>query len=109
MILQGSQHLLANLNPRTAVLVEYAPNLLGAHGAETVERFIGIVTGIGRDVYSLRRASMVPTDANRLRRLAAKLAPHGDEWAVDLLILPRSTKDRAGLARFRAPRPIRWV
>ncbi len=109
MILNGAQNLLANLHPRTAILVEYAPNLLAAHGPDAVEQFISLVTGVGRDIYTLRRASTVPTDATRLRRLAANLAPHGDEWAVDLLVVPVGLRDRMGLTRFRAPRPTRWV
>ncbi len=54
-------------------------------------------------------SSMVPTDGNRLRRLAAKLAPHGEEWAVDLLVVPDVQTDQRRLLRYRVPRPLRWV
>ncbi len=109
MILGGAAQTLQRLPKRTALLVEFAPNLLATHGPHEVESFIRTITGLGRKIYTLRRASMVPTNETRLRRLAAKLAPHGDEWAVDLLVCPDVAVDRRRLIRFRPPRPMRWV
>jgi FkbM family methyltransferase len=109
MILGGAGRLLAEMHPRTAWLVEYAPNLLAAHGPDEIGQFIQLMTATGRRIYALRRASMVPTDGDRLRRLATKLAPHGDEWAVDLLVVPDVRTTQRRLLRYRVPRPLRWV
>ena len=109
MILRGAAKTLERLPKRTALLVEFAPNLLAAHGPGEVESFIETLTGLRRTVYTLRRASIVPTGEDRLRRLAVKLAPHGDEWAVDLLVCPDVAVDRRRLMRYRVPRPMQWV
>jgi FkbM family methyltransferase len=109
MIVRGAPKLFTSLPARTAVLIEFAPNLLAAHGPSEVDAFIRFVTGLGRPLWTLRRASIAATDGDRLRRLATKLQPLGDEWAVDVLIAPDSAVDQRKLHRFRVPRPVRWV
>jgi FkbM family methyltransferase len=109
MILNGAVDLLATLPGRCALLVEFAPNLLATHGPDQVEAFIELLASLKRSMFSLRRASIRPVDADWLRKLATKLRPLGDEWAVDILVAPDIGTDLRQLQRYRIPRPIRFV
>jgi FkbM family methyltransferase len=109
MIMRGAPKLFANLPAQTAVLIEFAPNLLAAHGPAEIESFIDTVTALRRPLWMLRRASIAKTNSHRLRQLATKLGSLGDEWAVDVLVTPAAPADRRALQRYRIPRPTRWV
>jgi FkbM family methyltransferase len=109
MILRGASKLLSGLPDRCAMLIEFAPNLLANHGEGTVQEFIEMLAARDRPMFAVRRASIHRIDAKWLRSLAAKLAPLGDEWAVDILVAPTSHMDVGRLSKFRIPRPVRLV
>ncbi len=109
MIMRGATQLLSALPDGCALLVEFAPNLLRAHGADQIEAFIAQVESLNRPMFSLRRASIRSIDGEWLRQLAVKLQPLGDEWAVDVLVAPTDPIDQRKLRLLRIPRPTRFV
>jgi FkbM family methyltransferase len=108
LIFLGSPQFFGRFPSHCAAIIEFAPNLLRQHGDDQIKTFIETVTGFGRTLYRVRRSSLVPTSAADLEYLAAKLRPLGDEWAVDVLVVPDDPSGKR-LARFRVPRPVRWA
>ncbi len=99
LIFRGAQRMQAELSPRCALVVEFAPNLLRHHGGEHVDEFLRVLSRFDRPLLMVRKRTLKPTTVKQLADIARKCAPFGDELAVDVLVAPT---DRTDLRRVRS-------
>jgi hypothetical protein len=102
MVFKGAQNTFAGLSERSAIFVEFSPNLLRKHTQDSPEGFIGMLDFLSRDIYVIGRRcrTIRPITPNELRKFAAESEGFFDDLALDLILAPREGDDLQQFNRF---------
>lgn len=105
MVFRGARQTLTGLPEECAVFVEFSPNLLRRHTPDSADGFLRMLDILSRDVYVVdaRFRTLHPIDKGELQRFAAECAGASDDVGLDLILVPRGSKEVRSFERFYAP------
>lgn len=105
MVCKGAQNTFAALPERCALFVEFSPNLLLKHSADSPEGFIRMLGFLARDIYVVNRRfrTIHLISPNELRKFAADCAGAMDTVFLDLILAPSVGNDLQRFDRFYGP------
>lgn len=105
MVFKGAQNTFAGLSERSAIFVEFSPNLLRKHTQDSPEGFIRMLEFLSRNIYVIDRRcrTIHPIRPNELRKFAAECEGAFDDLGLDLILAPRDGDDLQRFNRFYGP------